>query len=118
MMTDGELRRLAHFIVLEQASSKEWMEAFAKEYARITKGKETPKRFVSAKQAAVILGISVWQLYRIKDDENGKPRFSYIKSGTEKSSTLKFNAATLVEEYERYISSKGERRGIGLRIAI
>jgi len=105
MMTDGELRRLAHFIVLEQASSQEWMEAFAKEYAKITKGKESPKRFVSAKQAAGILGISVWQLYRIKDDENGNPRFSYIKSGAEKSSTLKFNAATLMDEYERYISN-------------
>lgn len=44
--------RLAHFIVLEQTS-------------------ETPNRFVSAEEAAVILGISVWQLYRIKDDENG-----------------------------------------------
>ena len=49
------LKRLAHFIVLE----------------------ETPKRFVSGKEAAEILGISVEKLYSIKNDENG----------TEKSST-------------------------------
>ncbi|MBR5728594.1 MAG: hypothetical protein IKX61_00070 [Prevotella sp.] len=106
MMTNGELERLGHYIMLEMVSSEAWMDAFARAFAKVTKGKETPKRFVSAKEAARILGISVWQLYRIKDDENGKPRFSYIKSGTEKSSTLKFNAATLVEEYERYISFK------------
>ena len=48
------LKRLAHFIVLEQTSNK-----------------ETPKRFVSAEEAAEILGMSVEKLYRIKDDENG-----------------------------------------------
>lgn len=102
-MTDLELKRLAHFIVIEQSQSEQWMTAFV---AAQAKNKKPEKRIVSAKKAAEILGLSVWQLYRIKDDENGMPRFSYIKSGNKKSSTLKFNAVTLVDEYEKYIAKK------------
>lgn len=101
MMTDAELKRLAHLIVLEQASNEEWMMAFAKAQSKM---KKPEKKLISAKKAAEILGISVWQLYRIKDDEDGRPRFSYTK-GSSQSSPLKFNSATLVEEYERYLST-------------
>ena len=104
MMSDIELRRLAHYIVLEQASNEEWMNSFAKAQSRLMKSEKT-KSLISAKKAAEMLGISVWQLYRIKDDEDGVPRFSYVKNGNSKSSTLKFNAATLMDEYERYIAS-------------
>lgn len=100
-MTDVELRRLAHLIVLEQASSEEWMMAFAKAQSKM---KKPENRLISAKKAADVLGISVWQLYRIKDDEDGRPRFSYTK-GNSQSSPLKFNSATLMEEYERFLAS-------------
>lgn len=76
----------------------------AKRLASMMK-KEPKKKLVSAKIAAETLGISVWQLYRIKDDEGGRPRFSYTK-GASQSSPLKFNAVTLIEEYERFLSSK------------
>lgn len=96
MMTDRELKRLAHLIVLEQASSDEWMKA----YVRAQKALSKPERhLVSAKKAADMLGISVWQLYRIKD------AFNYVK-GSSESSPLRFDASTLVEEYERYVSTQ------------
>ena len=101
MMSDNELRRLAHLIVLEQASNEQWMIAFAKAQSK----HKTQKRLVSAKKAAETLGISVWQLYRIKDDDDGKPQFSYTK-GESQSSPLKFDASTLLEEYERYLARK------------
>lgn len=115
MMTDSELQKLAHYIVLEQASNDAWMEAHVRAEMKLRKEGNKSVRYVSPKVAAEMLGISKWQLYRIKDDENGIPRFSYIKSGHEKSSTLKFNASTLLEEYERYISSKGAS---GIRLAL
>lgn len=63
-------------------------------------------RLVSPAAAAEILGISVWQLYHIKDDKEGKPRFSYVKTGKSKSSPLKFNAVTIIDEYERYLTER------------
>ena len=101
-MTDNEMRRLAHLIVMEQAQNEEWMLAFAKAQAKLQKHE---KRLVSAKKAAEILGISTWQLYRIKDNEDGIPQFSYTKGGSQ-SSPLRFDADKLLDEYERYISSK------------
>ena len=99
-MTDNELRRLAHYIVLEQANNEQWLMAYAKAQ---TKLRVPEKRLIGAKKAAEMLGMSVTLLRRIKDDENGVPQFSYVKGGS-KSSPLKFNAATLMEEYERYVS--------------
>lgn len=55
---------------------------------------------VSAKVAADILGISVRQLRRIKDN------FSYSKTGTTQQSGLVFNANTLMDEYQRYIANR------------
>ena len=63
-------------------------------------------RLVSPAKAANILGISVWQLYHIKDDKDGKPRFSYVKTGKSQSSRLKFNATTIIDEFERYLAEK------------
>lgn len=71
--------------------------------------KRKPK-LVSPNKAAEILGISVWQLYRIKDNANGIPRFSYIKTGNSNSSPLKFDASKILEEYELYLS---ERKSCG-----
>ena len=74
----------------------------------MSKGINNAKRLVPAKKAADMLSISVWQLYRIKDDKDGRPQFSYTK-GDSKSSPLKFNAVTLVDEYERYLANKRAR---------
>lgn len=101
-------------IVQEQARNSEWMNAFAKAQAHNQKPAET---LVSAQKAATILGISVWQLYRIKDDKDGKPQFTYIK-GKSQSSPLKFNSATLMEEYERYIAKKKAGKTVALRQAM
>ena len=102
MMSDSELRRLAHYIVLEQASNEKWLAAYAKAQSKL---REPEKKLISAKKAADILGISVWQMYRIKDDEDGRPQFSYTK-GESQSSPLKFNSATLLDEYDRYLAKK------------
>lgn len=102
MMTLSEMRALARLIVEEQANSEKWMAAWAKEQAKLQKKDD---RLLTAKEAAAILGISVSQLYHIKDYEDGRPRFSYVKCGNAKSSTLKFKASTLVDEYQRYVAS-------------
>ena len=64
------------------------------------------KKLISAKDAAAMLGISVMQLYHIKDDENGVPRFSYIKTGSSRQASLKFDSSKLMTEYERYIATR------------
>jgi len=69
-------------------------------------GRRPASKLVSAKDAAAMLGISVMQLYHIKDDENGVPRFSYIKAGSAKSATLKFDSSKLMKEYEQYIATR------------
>lgn len=109
MMTDLELRKLARMIVQEQAENEQWMIAFAKAQSKLQKPVE---KLVSPAKAAEILGISVWQLYHIKDDEDGRPRFSYVKTGNSQSSPLKFNAATILEEYDRYLSQKKSKTNI------
>ena len=113
MMTDSEMRRLAHYIVVEQASNEQWLTAYAKAQSKL---REPQRRLISAKEAASMLGISVWQLYRIKDDDNGAPQFSYTK-GNAKSSPLKFNSATLLEEYERYLS-KQKNKIVEISVAV
>ena len=102
MMSDNELRRLAKMIVIEQANNEQWLMNFAKAQQKMQKPE---MRLVSAKKAAEMLGISVWQLYRIKDDESGRPQLSYTK-GDSQSSPLKFDASTLLEDYERYLARK------------
>ena len=101
-MTFNELQTLARLIVEEQAKNPEWMAAFAEAQAQQQKKED---KLISAKEAADRLGISVWLLYRIKDDENGNPRFSYRK-GDSQSSPLKFNAATLMKEYDAYLANR------------
>ncbi len=114
MMSDNELRRLAHLIVLEQASNEQWMIAFAKAQSKLQKPQ---KKLVSAKIAADTLGISVWQLYRIKDDEDGRPQFSYTK-GESQSSPLKFDASTLLEDYERYLARRKSSKVIQMKAIV
>ena len=51
MMTDNELKRLAHLIVIEQAQNEDWMLAFAKAQSKLQK---TEKRLISSKKAALL----------------------------------------------------------------
>lgn len=78
---------------------------FTEKVAKAVGGRPA-KRLVSAKEAAAMLGISVMQLYHIKDDENGAPRFSYMKTGKTKQASLKFDSSKLMKEYERYIATR------------
>ena len=102
-MTDSELRRLAHLIVLEQAQNEDWFLAFLKAKAKLQQKK---RRLVKLHEAASILGISKSQLYHIKDDENGRKRFSYIKQGKAKSCPILFDESRLICEYEAYLANK------------
>ena len=99
MMTDSELRRLAQFIVEEQAANPEWMLLFAKAQDKVRKGKMEPK-WVNSKKAAEILGIEARAMREIKS------HFTHIKGGSEKQGNIYFDANKLVAEYDCYIASK------------
>ena len=101
MMTDDELKRLAHFIVLEQASN----ETFIKALADATRKLAQTERLVSLKEAAGIIGKSASWLYKHKE-ENGIRNFSFVKSDDSKNSSVMFNAATLMDEYNSYVRRK------------
>ena len=104
-MTEYELRRLAKMIVELQSQDEAWLMAFARAQAKL---RMDAPRYVSAKEAARMLGISVSRLYHIKDDEYGSPRFSYVKGGSQ-SSPLKFDANVLMDEYRSYLDSQKKR---------
>mgnify|MGYP002625432446 CR=1 FL=1 len=98
MMSDVEMRKLAHYIVLEAREDEELLVKVAKMLQK--SGKTEQRRNVNAKVAADMLGISVRQLRRIKDS------FSYMKTGTAQQAGIMFNANTLHEEYDAYIASR------------
>ena len=98
-MTDNELRKLAQFIVEEQASNANWMLEFAKAQQKLQKGK-TEAQWVNSEKAAEILGISRRSMRDIKE------HFTYIKSGSERQSNIYFDANKLREEYDCFLGSK------------
>ncbi len=102
MISPRECEMIAMSLVRTMKTDDDLLERICK---IMSKGMKKTKRLISAKKAAEILGISVWQLYRIKDDADGVPQFSYTK-GDSQSSPLKFNETTLIEEYERYLANK------------
>lgn len=102
VMTDYEIKRLAKAIISEVLENDFLLRKIAS-YGQ-SQGKGC-NRLVTAKQAAQMLGISVSHLYHIKDDENGMPRFSYTKVGGGKQGVLRFNAGTLMREYEQYCNN-------------
>lgn len=87
-LTDTDCRRIAHYLFLE----------IDEKYGTALKTMQKPaaRVLVSARVAAERLGISTSQLYRIKDN------FSYIK-GSGRTSSLKFDASRLVDEYQRFL---------------
>lgn len=97
-MTDIELKKLAHYIVLEAREDEGLLAKLAKMLQK--SGKTEQRRNVNAKVAADMLGISVRQLRRIKDN------FSYVKTGTARSAKILFNANSLNEEFEAYVALK------------
>ncbi len=102
MISQRECDMIAMSFVRAIKTDEELLERICK---IMSKGMKKAKRLVPAKKAAEMLGISVWQLYRIKDDKDGRPQFSYTKGGSQ-SSPIKFNAVTLIDEYERYLAHK------------
>lgn len=103
MLTNGDCKKMMDYFIQALKQDAELQAVMAN---ALRKSVKPCKQLISAKAAAKLAGISVWQLYRIKDDECGKPRFSYIKTGHTKSSTLRFNANTFMDEYQRYVSSR------------
>ena len=102
-MTNEELKQLASYIV-EAASTNE---TFLHNLARAMRDvQHEGKRLISTKEAAALLGISVWSLYRIKNYPDGSPIFSCVKTGTKQSSTLRYDANTIQQEYAAYLASK------------
>lgn len=106
MLTDREIDMLAQRIVFHVKQDDELLDKIAK---MVKKNEKPKKKLISLKDAADKIGISKWQLYRIKDDASGKPQFSYVKTGDSHSSPIKFNAVTIVEEYERYLASSKKK---------
>ena len=102
-MSDMEIRMLAKYIVAEASQDEALLDKVISAVHRVRK-KE--KKLITAKEAAMKLGISVWSLYRLKSYPSGEPVFSCVKTGNTKSSTLRYNANTVVEEYDRYLAFK------------
>ena len=100
-MTDYEIKKIAKAIIEEALQNDALLRKIASYGQLQGKGGE---RLVTAKEAAKMLGISVSHLYHIKDDENGVPQFNYIK-GNGKQAPLRFNANTLMSDYERYCNN-------------
>lgn len=99
MMTDNELKKLAQFIVEEQASNAEWMLGLARAQQKMQKGK-IQAQWINSEKAAEILGISRRTL------RDNKEHFTYIKSGNERQSNIFFDANKLRGEYDCYLASK------------
>lgn len=112
MMTEREIDLLAQRICFYAKNDDELLEKVAK---FIGKSSKPEPRLVSTKRAAEIIGISEWQLYHIKDDEDGRPQFTYVKAGNSKSARLKFDASVIREEYERFLSKKKNTLRIATR---
>lgn len=100
-MTDDDLKRLAHFIVMEQATNETFIKALAKATRELTQ----TERLVSLKEAAAIIGKSVSWLYKHKE-ENGVRNFSFVKDDSSQNASVMFNATTLMDEYNSYVRRK------------
>lgn len=98
MMSDVELRKLAHYMVVEAREDDVLLAKVAKMLQKHSAKQD--RRNVNAKVAADMLGISVRQLRRIKE------HFSYVKNGASQQAGIMFNANTLYGEYDAYIASK------------
>ena len=80
---------------------KRTIHAIAVEVAKLLRGEGvSDTRLISCREAAARLGISMDRLRKIKDDEAGTPRFSYVKRGEGQRARLYFDADRLMGEYQ------------------
>lgn len=107
---------LVDYLCVALKSDIELQDIMAKAMLRNDRSKA--RRLISLNEAAHIIGKSSSWLYKNKDDKDGKPNFSYIKSGNSKTSTVLFNANTLVDEYEALISRRRLCIGIAKKVAL
>ena len=103
MLSEAEMRTIAMNIIKFAREDDKLLEKVAKMTEKL---RSKQQRFVTAKTAASMLGISTWTLYRLKTYPSGEPVFTSIKSGSSRSSTLKYDASKLVQEYEAYLAWK------------
>lgn len=103
MLSDAEMKTIATYIIKMAREDDLLLERLAKASEKLRSRKQ---RFITAKKAAETLGISTWSLYRLKTYPSGEPIFTSVKSGNSKSSTLKYDASRLVEEYQAYLAWK------------
>lgn len=80
---------------------KRTIHAIAVEVAKLLRGEgANDQRLIPCREAAERLGISMDRLRKIKDDDKGTPRFSYIKRGEGQRARLYFDADRLMAEYQ------------------
>ncbi len=103
MLSELEMKTIAMNIIKFAREDDKLIEKIVK---AVEKQRSKQPRLVTAKTAASMLGISTWTLYRLKTYPNGEPIFTTIKSGSSRSSTLKYDASKLVQEYEAYLAWK------------
>lgn len=100
-MSDIDLRKLASYIVEEQAGNPQWMLGYAKAQEKLHRSKAAP-RWVNSKVAAGILGISCRTMRSIKEN------FTYTKNGNSNQSNIYFDANKLLTDYDRLLAAKGQ----------
>ena len=88
-MDKCEAKMMIELLAEMMRNDKDLREFFAKEMARAMGG-----------EAAAKIGKSVSWLYKNQE------HFTCLKTGSSKSSTIMFNGATLLEEYQTFINSR------------
>lgn len=107
-MSELEIRTQIRYVIAEMLDSDAFFQKMVKAMAN---AKANEKRLITAKEAAQRLNISMSLLYKMKTYPDGTPIFSVVKTGNAKSSTLRYNSATLVREYEAYLAWKRQDAG-------
>lgn len=103
MLTQRDCNLIVECLCEALKTDTELQDVMAKAMLRVSKPK---RRLVKLAEAAELLGISTSQLYHIKDDADGRKRFSYVKQGKARSCPVLFDESKLIEEYERYLAEK------------
>ena len=97
-MDKCEAKMMIELLAEMMRNDKDLREFFAKEMARAMGGEI--KHNLTLKEAAAKIGKSVSWLYKNQE------HFTCLKTGSSKSSTIMFNGATLLEEYQTFINSR------------
>lgn len=103
MLTDRDCKRIVECLCEALKTDTQLQDVMANAMLRVS---EPKRRLIKLAEAAALLGISTSQLYHIKDDADGRKRFSYVKQGKARSCPVLFDESKLIEEYERYLAEK------------